>query len=267
MDRGSGKRGAYVVRSNPHQLQRERPLILGMLLVLAVIAWVLLIWQAARMNNAQAMGLTMGVSAALFIALWVVMMIAMMFPTAVSMILTFRTVSTDKQQEHSFITTWIFVGAYLLVWSLSGVLAYVFALGIEELAGQSMWLMMNAARFGGVVLVMAGLYQFSSLKRICLSKCRMPLQCILDTWRDGYSGAFHMGLEHGAFCLGCCWLLFVILFPLGIMNITAMILVTMLIYAEKSLPLGRQIGMVAGGGLIIYGILVLFWPALLPMRM
>jgi len=76
-----------------------------------------------------------------------------------------------------------------------------------------------------------------------------------------------MGLEHGAFCLGCCWLLFAILFPLGIMNITAMVLVTMLIYAEKSLPLGRQISQLVGGGLIAYGILVILWPALLPMRL
>jgi len=267
MDRGSGKRGAYEDRYEPHMLQRERYLIMGMLLALAAIAWVWLVWQAARMNT-QAMGLTMGVSAVLFIALWVVMMVAMMFPTTAPMILTFRAVSADKrQQEYSFIATWVFVGAYLLVWSLSGVLAYVLALGVEILAAQSMWLMMNAVRFGGAVLVVAGLYQFSSLKHICLAKCRTPLQCVLDTWRDGYGGAFRMGLEHGATCLGCCWLLFVILFPLGIMNITAMILVTVLIYAEKSLPLGPQISQVMGAGLIVYGILVMFWPALLPMGM
>ena len=76
-----------------------------------------------------------------------------------------------------------------------------------------------------------------------------------------------MGLEHGAYCLGCCWLLFVILFPLGIMNIAVMALVTALIYAEKSLPIGRQISQIAGVGLIVYGVLVMFWPAALPMGM
>jgi predicted metal-binding membrane protein len=252
--------------TNPHQLQRERSLILGVLLSLAALAWMLLIWQAVRMNS-QAMGLTMGMSATPFVALWVVMMVAMMFPTAAPMILTFRAVSADKQQRHSFIPTWIFVSAYLLVWSLSGVLAYALALAAEMLAAQSMWLMVNAVRFGGIILVVAGLYQLSPLKHICLSKCRMPLQCILATWRAGYNGAFRMGLEHGAFCLGCCWLLFAILFPLGIMNITAMVLVTVLIYAEKSLPLGRQISQLVGGGLIAYGILVILWPALLPMRL
>jgi predicted metal-binding membrane protein len=254
-----------MARTDSHLLQRERYLILSELLALAAIAWVLLIWQAARMNT-QAMGLTMGMSAELFIALWVVMMVAMMLPTAAPMILTFHAVSAGKQ-EHSSVPTWVFVGAYLLVWSFSGVLAYALALEAEMLAAQSMWLMENAVSFGAVVLVLAGLYQFSPLKHICLSKCRTPLQCILGTWRDGYGGAFRMGLEHGAHCLGCCWLLFVILFPLGIMNITVMALVTVLIYAEKSLPLGRQIGQIVGGGFIIYGVLVIFWPALLPMRM
>jgi len=76
-----------------------------------------------------------------------------------------------------------------------------------------------------------------------------------------------MGLEHGAYCLGCCWLLFVILFPLGIMNVAVMALVTALIYAEKSLPIGRQISQIAGVGLIVYGVLVMFLPAALPMGM
>ncbi len=222
-------------------LQRERYLILGGLLILSAFAWVFLIWQA-RMMSSQAMGLTMGMSALLFISIWIVMMVAMMFPTAAPMILMFSKIYTSKrQQELPFVPTWVFVSAYLLVWSLCGVVAYPLAVGIEQLAGQSMWLMDNAARLGGVVLLLAGLYQLSPLKDICLSKCRTPLQFILSSWHDGYGGAFRMGLEHGAFCLGCCWLLFVILFPLGIMNIALMALVTALIFAEKALPIGRQI--------------------------
>jgi predicted metal-binding membrane protein len=248
-------------------LRRERYLILSVLLVLSAIAWALLIWQSSMMNN-QAMGLTMGMSAALFIALWVVMMVAMMFPTAAPMILMFSAVYAGKRrQEQPHVPTWIFVSAYLLVWSLCGVLAYPLALGVQKLAEQSMWLMENAARLGGVVLIAAGLYQLSPLKHICLSKCRTPMQFILSSWHDGYSGAFRMGLAHGFYCLGCCWLLFVILFPLGIMDIAVMALVTVLIYAEKSLPIGRQISLVAGAGLIIYGALVIFLPGTLPMTM
>jgi len=256
-----------VADSTTRMLQRERSLILGGLLVLAALAWALLIWQSRTMSN-QAMGLTMGMSALLFIAIWIVMMVAMMFPTAAPMILMFSKIYTSKrQQELPFVPTWVFVSAYLLVWSLCGVVAYPLAVGIEQLAGQSMWLMDNAARLGGVVLLLAGLYQLSPLKDICLSKCRTPLQFILSSWHDGYGGAFRMGLEHGAFCLGCCWLLFVILFPLGIMNIAVMALVTALIFAEKVLPIGRQISKLAGAGLIVYAALIMFLPAALPVGM
>ena len=255
--------------ANPtsHMLQRERYLILGGLLALSALAWTLLIWQSSMMSN-RAMGLTMGMSAIVFIAIWIVMMVAMMFPTAAPMILMFTKIYAGKrQQEHPFVPTWVFVSAYLLVWSLCGVVAYPLAMGIEQLAAPSMWLMENAARLGGVVLVVAGLYQLSPLKDICLSKCRTPLQFILTSWHDGYGGAFRMGVEHGAYCLGCCWLLFVILFPLGLMNIAVMALVTALIFAEKVLPIGRQISQFAGVGLIIYGVLVMFFPAALPVGM
>src|SRR5437588_2050348 len=248
-------------------VQRERYLILGGLLILSALAWMLLMWQASMMSS-QVMGLTMGMSSLLFISIWIVMMVAMMFPTAAPMILMFSKIYTSKrQQELPFVPTWVFVSAYLLVWSLCGVVAYPLAIGLERLATSSMWLMVNAVRLGGVVLLLAGLYQLSPLKDICLSKCRTPLQFILSSWHDGYGGAFRMGLEHGAYCLGCCWLLFAILFPLGIMNIAVMALVTALIFAEKALPIGRQISKLAGAGLIVYGVLIMFLPAALPVGM
>ncbi len=253
--------------TTPQLLQRERYLILGVLLVLAVLAWGLLIWQAPLMNN-QAMGLTMGMSTVLFITIWAVMMVAMMFPAAAPMILMFSAVYSGKRrQEQPYVPTWIFVSAYLLVWASCGLVAYFLAIGAERLTGQSMWLMENASRIGGTILVIAGLYQLSPLKNICLSKCRTPLQFLLTSWHDGYAGAFRMGIEHGVFCLGCCWLLFVILFPLGMMNIAVLAAVTVLIFAEKALPIGRQISQLAGVGLIIYGALVVFLPAALPMGM
>ena len=254
---------------NAYPFPRERKLILSLLLILAAASWALLIWQSVVMNSqAMGMGLIMGMSAVLFIAIWVVMMIAMMFPTAAPMILMFTTVYAGKRQKsQAFVPTWVFVGAYLIVWTLFGVLAYPLAVGAERLAGQSMWLMNNAPRIGGAFLVVAGLYQLSPLKHMCLAKCRTPLQFILGSWRDGYGGAFRMGFVHGAYCLGCCWFLFVLLFPLGIMNIAVMALLTVLIYAEKSFPLGRQISQIAGVALIIYGVIVLFMPAALPTAM
>jgi predicted metal-binding membrane protein len=247
-----------------YPLPRERNLILGLLILLAAVAWAILVWQATTMD-ATRLGLTMGMGAAVFLAIWIVMMVAMMFPTAAPMILMFNRVAAGKRARgQTFVPTWVFVGAYLLIWTLFGVLAYGLALGATALAERAMGLMEQAARIGGVVLILAGLYQLSPLKQLCLSKCRTPLSFLLSSWREGYGGAVRMGLEHGLYCLGCCWLLFVILFPLGIMNVAAMALITLLIFAEKTLPSGPQVGRVAAGILIAYGALVVVMPHLLP---
>ena len=97
----------------------------------------------------------------------------------------------------------------------------------------------QAARIGGGLLIIAGLYQLSPWKDACLTKCRTPMSFIVNSWHDGLGGALRMGVEHGLYCLGCCWLLCVILFPLGIMNVAAMAVITLLIFAEKSFRLGR----------------------------
>lgn len=247
-----------------YPMPRERNLILTLLLVLAAVSWAILIWQAA-ISDKQAMGIMGGMDAPLFIAIWIVMMVAVMFPTAAPMILIFAQVYAGKREKgQPFVPTWVFVSSYLFVWTLFGVLAYAAALGAEELGKQSMWLMDNAARFGGGVLILAGLYQLSPLKHSCLSKCRTPMNFILSSWREGYWGSFRMGLEHGLYCLGCCWLLFIILFPLGVMNVAAMAVITFLIFAEKSLAFGQQIAKIAAIVLIVYGALVIFVPSMLP---
>jgi predicted metal-binding membrane protein len=252
--------------SGANALRRERNLLLASLLGLAAAAWALLVWRAGN-TGAMGMGPTMGLGAPVFLAIWVVMMVAMMFPTATPMILTFARVQAGKRQRGEvFVPTWSVVAAYLVVWIAFGALAFVVAVGAERLGDQVPWVMDNAARISGVVLVVAGLYQLSPLKRVCLTKCRSPLSFILSSWRDGRGGAFRMGLEHGMYCLGCCWLLFVILFPLGVMNVAAMAVITLLIFAEKSLPGGRRVAQVAAGALVVYGALVVFLPQLLPTR-
>ena len=207
----------------------------------------------------------MGMALPLFLLAWVAMMVAMMFPTAAPMILMFATVSAGKRQrEEPFVPAWVFVSGYLAVWVGFGVLAFGTAIGIDALSRGSPWLMGNAERLGGLLLFLGGLYQLSPLKNVCLAKCRSPLSFILTSWRDGYAGAFAMGLKHGVYCLGCCWLLFAILFPLGLMNIAAMVGLTVLIFAEKSLPFGLAIARVAGVALTVYGGVVIVTSAGLP---
>jgi len=250
--------------SRAYPLPRERNLILAALSILAAIAWAVLVWQAGS-PGMVGMGPTMGLAAPLFLAIWVAMMVAMMFPTSAPMILMFARVQAGKRQQGvAFVPTWVFVGAYLIVWTAFGALAFAVAVGAEQVGDQVPWLMDNAARIGGAILVLAGLYELSPLKRACLTKCRSPLSFILSSWRDGRGGAFRMGLEHGMYCLGCCWLLFVILFPLGVMNMAAMAVITLLIFAEKSLPVGRRVAQAAAAALVVYGALVVLLPQLLP---
>jgi predicted metal-binding membrane protein len=208
---------------------------------------------------------TMGMRAPLFLTIWVIMMVAMMFPTAAPMILTFHKVQASKRQRgEAFVATWVFVAAYVLVWTLSGGAAYVGALGTEAAVTRAMLSPAAIARIGGAVLIVAGLYQLTPFKDLCLSKCRTPVSFIMTSWRDGVAGALRMGLLHGGYCLGCCWLLFVVLFPLGIMNIAAMAVITLVVFAEKTLPWGRPVARATAAALVAYGVVVLAVPQVLP---
>jgi predicted metal-binding membrane protein len=253
----------------PSHMARVPTAILLALLLLAGAAWTVLAWQSARMDT-EHMGhaemlTTMDMRAVLFLAIWAAMMVAIMFPTAAPMILTFARVQAGRRQQGKpVVPTFIFTGTYLALWVAFGALAYGAAVAAQELAEQSTWFMDNMARIGGGVLITAGVYQLTPLKKICLSKCRSPLSFILGAWRDGYRGAVRMGLEHGLYCIGCCWLLFLIIFPLGTMNIAVLAAITALIFAEKSLPFGHQASVAAAGLLVAYGALVVFVPDALP---
>ena len=258
-------------RADP--LAAQRNLILGLLLALAAAAWAVLLLAShgpaaggSGMDMAaMAASPTMGLRAPLFLAIWVTMMVAMMFPTAAPMILAFHRVQAERRRHgQAFVSTWVFVAGYMLVWVLAGVVAYAAALGAEALAARAGLTAAAAARIGGGVLVAAGLYQFTPLKDLCLSKCRTPLSFIMTSWREGTAGALRMGLAHGGWCLGCCWLLFVILFPLGMMNVAAMAVLTALIFAEKTLPRGRGFTRAAAVALIAYGAVVMAVPRVLP---
>jgi predicted metal-binding membrane protein len=203
--------------------------------------------------------LTLG-SAPLFLAMWVAMMAAMMFPAAAPMILLYAKV---QEQRHTG-STMLFVAPYLALWTLFGAVAFALAAAIEELAEQWAWMTQHWQRAGGALLVLAGLYQLSALKQRCLSKCRSPLSFLIGSWRPGARGAVLMGLQHGVYCLGCCWLLFVVLVLVGLMNVAAMLVVAVLVFAEKALSWGRSASRIAAVALVLYGLSVVIRPHLLP---
>lgn len=256
-------------------LSRERNIILALLLAVTAASWALLIWWPAGSTDSgmgagmgMHAGLTMGLGAPLFLLFWTVMMAAMMFPAAAPMIAVFMRVQAERgRRGQTFVPTWLFIGGYLLVWVAAGVIAFGCATLADALATRSMWLMGNGARIGAGLLVLAGLYQLSPLKRRCLSHCRTPLQFIMTSWRDGRLGALRMGLDHGVTCLGCCWLLFVILFPLGIMNLAAMAAITLVVFAEKALPRGERVAQLAALALLAFGLAALAAPGILPSTM
>jgi predicted metal-binding membrane protein len=250
-------------------LRRQRALIIGTLVVLAAAAWVVVLGQASEMDHMEHMGhdpdLVMGMAAPLFLAIWVAMMAAMMFPAAAPMVLAFaRTQASRRARGRPYVPTALFLSAYLVVWLAFGALAYLLAIGAEAVAEDSMWLMDNGGRVAGALVALAGLYQLSPIKDVCLSRCRSPLSFMLSYWRDGPAGAVRMGVRHGVYCLGCCWMLFIILVPIGLMNVAAMAAVTVLVFAEKALPLGREVKVAAAFALVAYGLVAMLVPAALP---
>jgi predicted metal-binding membrane protein len=255
---------AAPARLNP--LRRQQATILICLAILTLAAWAVLVAQARGMSG-MAATLTMGMDAGLFLAVWVAMMAAMMFPAAAPMVLMFAQVQAGKRRQRlPTVSTWLFAGAYLAIWAVVGILAYAAAVGAQDLGSSVSWIGEGGPRFGGLLLIAAGVYQLTPLKRACLRQCRSPLAFILTSWRNGASGAVRMGMSHGLYCLGCCWLLFAILFPLGMMNIALLAVVTLLIFAEKALPYGDRLSWVIAAMLIVYGGAVLVSPAILPLQ-
>ena len=244
---------------------RQRNVILVTLLGLAAACWAALAFMAQRADMGAMMSATMGMTAPLFLVFWIVMMAAMMLSAAAPMILTYASIqSSRRKQGRAYTPTFVFVAGYMAVWATAGVVAYVMAAAGDALASSAGWPARTVARWGGAMLIFAGVYQLTPLKSVCLSKCQSPVSFIMTSWRDGAGGAWRMGVKHGLFCLGCCWPLFVILFPLGMMNLWAMAVLTVVIVAERTRAWGTRIAWAASAALMMYGVAVLVDPPLLP---
>lgn len=231
-----------------------------MLLALAATAWAVIVWRdlngiidTARASHPSVLHVVV------FIAIWAVMMVAMMFPSATPAILTFHKAQAGKQQLHdAFISTWLFVTAYLLVWWGFAIYAGGLAAGVSGVSTSA-----TAAEVGGLILMLAGLYQLTPLKEVCLAHCRGPMDFPENSWRSWRSGAFYMGLVYGSFCLGCYWLLFLALFPLG-MGIIAMLAISLVVLAEKTLPSPRFVTYATAAVLVLYGAVMSLTPQFVP---
>ena len=251
-------------------LRRERWIIGTALAGIAAVAWAYMIHEARGMNVSgvcECLGMQMGGVARadwsagsllpLFL-MWAGMMVAMMLPSAAPMILTFAAVSRNRRrQQRPYVPVSVFAAGYVVIWSAFSALAAVAQWILHRQALLSPAMASTSAWLGGVLLLAAGVFQFTPLKRACLTHCRAPLEFIMTRWREGARGAFRMGLEHGVYCTGCCWALMSLLFVAGVMNILWIAILTLLVGLEKLLPRGIWLSSATGLILTAWGVLVI----------
>ena len=253
-----------------HWLRRDHLLVSLGLLGLVALAWLDLLRRADLFSPA-AMGHEMAmpqmtswgpVDAAVTAAMWAVMMAAMMLPSATPMLLLFATVNRSRGTQGSpVVPTGIFLLGYLLVWGTFSLLATSAQWGFHSLMLLSPEMTIVNPFVSGLILVAAGVYQFTPLKQACLIQCQSPFGFLLTRWREGGSGALKMGLFHGLYCLGCCWILMALLFVGGVMNLTWIALIAGFVLLERVVARGMLVSRLAGGALAAWG-LALLWHGL-----
>ena len=227
-------------------------------LALSLLGWTLLVWLAFDMGHPLAR-LTMPMSPhwtaanllAVFV-MWAVMMVAMMLPSALPMIQTFSTLSS-QQGERS--RAQAFVAAYVLVWMAFSAAATGAQWALQTAGWINPMIASTSVALNVALLIIAGVYQFSPLKRVCLAKCRTPVGFLLVEWRPGVAGGFAMGLRHGLFCVGCCWVLMALLFVGGAMNLAWIAALSVAVAMEKLVPGGERLSQWLGAALIAVGLL------------
>jgi predicted metal-binding membrane protein len=210
--------------------------LVGLLLVAAVIAWALTSSQMGGMDAGP--GTDLG-SLGFFIGVWVLMMAAMMFPSIAPMVLMFARIQEGRRERGASVPaslTTLFVAGYLVSWTVAGLVGYgIFELG-SALTGDVFSWDNGGPYLAGGIIVAAAIYQLTPLKDVCLRHCRSPLMFLMNHSKPGRLGALQMGIEHGGFCVGCCWMLMAALFALGVMSIGWMAFIAALIAVEKLLP-------------------------------
>jgi len=247
-------------------LRRDRWLIGAALAAGVAICWAWIVPMCVdmygRMDGAAAWMMTERwdlFHLTLLFAMWAVMMAGMMLPSAAPALLLYAAV-IRRSPAGAAVSAHVhaFAGGYLLAWTLFSLVATILQ---RWLAGM-LWLtpMMEAGdrRFGGTLLVVAGLYQFTPFKNSCLRYCRSPAEFLTQHWRTGPAGGFYLGWLHGLYCLGCCWALMLLLFAGGVMNLWWIAGLTLFVLLEKIAPFGKTGGRFAGLPLVVTG-LWLWW--------
>jgi predicted metal-binding membrane protein len=254
-------------------LRRERAVISAGLAALVALAWVYL-WQGAGMGmsaldmttlslfphrQSDVMG-EMDSTWPVVVAMWWVMMIAMMTPSAAPLVLLYGLVLRRHAApgQNAYLPSLLLLAGYLVAWLAFAVAAAALQKSLQP-AGllSEMMLWSKSAALSASVLAAAGLYQFSDLKYACLAHCRSPVRFLTEYWRPGRFGSFVLGVRHGAYCVGCCWMLMALLFVGGVMNLIWIAMLTVVVLVEKLSPAGATVGKLSGGLLIAWAVATL----------
>jgi predicted metal-binding membrane protein len=241
----------------------QRLVIYAGLAGIILLAWGYLVYMAGTlqktsmgmdisMPSMQAWGVT---DTSLTFLMWVVMMVAMMTPSALPVILMYRTISRTQHKENDRLSsTWLFLLGYLVTWTGFSAVATLGQWGLHSAALLTPMMASASPLLGGALLVGAGVYQFTPLKDACLSHCRTPMGFLTAEWREGKTGALVMGMRHGLYCVGCCWLMMALLFVGGVMNLVWVALIAAYILVEKVVPARMWLSRIAGIAAIAWGL-------------
>lgn len=243
-------------------LTRDRAIVMSGLAGVVVLAWAYIFYLAWGMKD-MGTGMEMAmprmqswgaIDFILIFIMWAVMMVAMMVPSAAPMVLMFATVNRRRrQQQGPFVPTGVFVLGYVVVWSGFSALAASAQWGLHSAALLYPMMVSTSPILGGALLLSAGIFQLTPLKHACLAHCRSPMGFLMTDWREGTRGTFIMGLRHGGYCVGCCWVLMSLLFVAGVMNLLWVAFIAAFVLAEKVAPAGPWVSRSTGLLLMAWG--------------
>ena len=256
------------IASVSEEWQRQRLILLAGFIGLCLLAWASMAKEASSMNSIGHLPACCipqlkpwHMEDFLVVSLmWAVMMVAMMTPSAIPMLLTFAFVNRKRSKE-AFVPTWIFFCGYLLVWTIFSFLVALVQWYLHQKALISPTMISSSGLLSGILVMVAGVFQFTPLKNTCLAHCQSPLSFLMGHWHEGKRGALLMGLKHGLYCSGCCWVLMLLLFVFGVMNIAWIALLTLVVLLEKIIPKKFRFSFMLGCVFVTWGTLLMLWKA------
>lgn len=255
---GSGRSDSVPADVRDERIRRG--LLVAGLLTIITASWAYLGYQDWAMRHMDLVAMAMPAAGSwssadfvLVFTMWAVMMVAMMLPSAIPTLRVYRAVALTRGEKASAERlTAMFAVGYVSTWTLFSGAATLSQWVLHAFAWVSPS-MRASGPIAGVLLVAAGVYQWTPLKRACLARCAWPLQFLPRHWRSGAVGAWQMGVLHGAYCAGCCWLLMGLLFVFGMMNLAWIVVIAAYVLAEKLLPRQRWLSKLAGALLVLWG--------------